>query len=43
VLLECSELRGNASGRASRIDEEGEDEDDGHDSFYSGGRVKMEP
>jgi hypothetical protein len=42
VLLGCSELRGNASGRASRIDEEGEDEDDGHDSFYSGGRVRME-
>jgi hypothetical protein len=43
VLLWSSELRGDARGRAGRIDQKGEDEDDGHDSFYSGGRVRMEP
>jgi hypothetical protein len=35
------ELRGNAGGRAGRIEQEGEDEDEGHGPFYSGGRVTM--
>jgi hypothetical protein len=41
VPLWSAELRGDASGGASRIDQEGKNEDDRHDPFYSGERVKM--
>ena len=36
------ELRGNAGGGTGRIQQEGEDEDERHGPFYSGGRVTME-
>ncbi len=36
------ELRGNAGGGAGRIQQERQDEDEGHEPFYSGGRVRIE-
>jgi hypothetical protein len=42
VLRGALELGGDARGRASRIDEEGEDEDQCHEPFYSSARVRIE-
>jgi hypothetical protein len=37
------ELRGNTGGGARRIQQKSKDEEERHGSFYSGGRVTMEP
>jgi len=42
VLRWSPELRGNASGGARRIQQEGKDEDQRHGPLYSGGQVTME-
>jgi hypothetical protein len=42
VLGRGFELRGNARGGAGRIEQERQDEEERHVSFYSGGRVRME-